>query len=99
MKPHPAGPGWQLLYKFPNGYGASVIRWELYPGSSIGSSFGGSYGAANGLWELAVLDSSGEVCYTTPITDDVLGYLTPEEVNRALTQIKELSQPIDYLDE
>lgn len=64
--------------QFSNGYGYSVIR----------NSF--SYGGRSGLFELAVLDSYGELTYSTPITGDVLGYLTPEEVGQALRQIAAL---------
>ena len=69
--------GIQKLYKFPNGYGASVIRHK------------GSYGYSKGLWELAVLFED-ELCYDTPITDDVLGYLRWEDVENYLKEIKEL---------
>ena len=86
IRPHPAGPGWQLRYRFPNGYGASVIRWQM----TIAGYSSGSYGAEAGLWELAVLDPAGEICYSTPITVDVLGWQTPEDINSALTQIMEL---------
>ena len=41
---------------FENGYGASVVRHEY------------SYGGKSGLYELAVLDSSGDLTYDTPIT-------------------------------
>jgi hypothetical protein len=70
--------GTQRVYKFPNGYGASVIRHQ------------GSYGFKSGLWELAVLDSSGHLCYSTPITNDVIGYLTDEEVILKLNEIRGL---------
>ena len=70
--------GTQRIYKFPNGYGASVIRHQ------------GSYGFKNGLWELAVLDSSGDLCYSTPITDDVIGHLSDEEVILKLNEIRGL---------
>lgn len=70
--------GIQKVYKFPNGYGASVIRHK------------GSYGFAKGLWELAVLDRAGDLCYSTPITDDVIGHLTNEEVNLKLNEIRGL---------
>jgi len=43
-----------------------------------------------GLWELAVIGKDGSLCYDTPITDDVLGYLTEEEVNNTLVLIEQL---------
>ena len=70
--------GIQYLYKSDNGYGASIVQ-TLY-----------SYGGKQGLWELAVLDSNEQITYNTPITDDVLGYLTEEEVNETLKKIKKL---------
>ena len=69
--------GIQKVYKFPNGYGASVIRHK------------GSYGYSKGLWELAVLNE-GELCYDTEITDDVLGHLNDPEVDRYLRRIQQL---------
>ena len=59
---------------YPNGYGASIIK------------FSGSYGGTDDLWEVAVL-KDGELCYDTPITDDVLGYITEEEVVTACDEI------------
>ena len=80
--PHPAFFE-RREYTFPNSYGASVIRF----GGPHG--FGGSYSYSQGLWELAVL-YNGEVCYTSPITDDVIGYLTEKEIQEYLLKIKEL---------
>ena len=83
--PHPSGfTGWALTYKFPNGYGASVVRYQFRKGLVE------SYGASDNLWQLAVLDESGDICYNTPVTDEVLGWLSPEDVNKALNQIKGL---------
>jgi hypothetical protein len=67
--------GIQKVYKFPNGYGASVVKHK------------GSYGYAQGLWELAVLDADGDICYSTEITSDVLGHLNDPEVDNILGQI------------
>lgn len=64
--------------EFDNGYGASIIKTKF------------SYGGPAGLYELAVLDSTGDVVYDTPVTDDVLGYLTEDDVTEALKQIQEL---------
>jgi len=69
--------GVQKVYKFPNGYGASVIRHK------------GSYGYSKGLWELAVLED-GELCYDTEITNDVIGHLNDPEVDRLLRRIQQL---------
>lgn len=74
--------GEQELYKFDNGYGASV----LYGGNAYG-----------GL-EIAVLkwapDGTYELAYDTPLTDDVLGYLEPGEVDEVLASIQSLPRAI-----
>lgn len=75
--------GKQTLHKFPNGYGASVIDGGTY-----------CYGADQGLKELAVIKfyegDKWHLCYETDITDDVLGYLTDEDVADLLVQIEAL---------
>jgi hypothetical protein len=67
----------QKMYKFDNGYSASVVRGP------------GTYGFEDGLWELAVI-KDGDICYDTPITDDVLGYLSDDEVLSVLEKIENL---------
>lgn len=69
--------GVSLEFTFANGYGASVIKGPH------------TYGGKNGLWELAVLKESS-LCYTTHITDDVLGHLSWEDVENTLDEIKNL---------
>lgn len=79
--------GHQVIFHFPNGYGASVVR-----SSNIGI-WGRTYGADQGLWELAVLKFEGfewYLTYDTEITDDVIGYLEPEDVDALLERIKAL---------
>jgi hypothetical protein len=63
---------------FDNGFGASIVRHIM------------SYGGKLGLYELAILDKEGDLTYDTPVTDDVIGYLTPEEVTNYLIKIQEL---------
>ena len=67
--------GYQLVYKFDNGYGASVVKHDM------------SYGSKDGLYEIAVLDNNGALCYDTPITDDVIGYLSTVDVEQYLAEI------------
>ena len=74
----PRHGGKQYTFSFPNGFGASVIQHQY------------SYGGDKGLWELAVLDSEGGLNYDTEITNDVIGYLTEDEVHETLNQIKKL---------
>ena len=77
---------------FDNGYGASVIKTP------------GSYGGTAGHYELAVLLASGDdwcLTYETPITDDVLGWLSEKDVIENLVKIKKLpskNNSTGYLD-
>ena len=66
------------IYQFDNGYGASVVQHSS------------SYGGKQGLYEIAVLDSTGDLCYSTPITDNVVGHATEETVLDTLHRIKML---------
>lgn len=73
--------GNQRVYKFDNGQGASVVRHSF------------SYGHEDGLYEVAVVKFDGDefgLDYTTPITDDVLGHLSDDEVIELLDQIAAL---------
>jgi hypothetical protein len=67
----------QAKVKFDNGYGASVIRGPH------------SYGGPEGLYELAVLKGD-DLCYDTPITDDVLGYQSEDDISNLLERIEAL---------
>lgn len=79
FRPRPGRSGIQARYVFPNGYGVSVIRGL------------GSYGNERGLYELAVcVGPNQHLCYDTPITDDVLGYLTEDDVTRLLGEVEAL---------
>lgn len=75
--------GSQVIHKFENGYGASVVQHEF------------SYGSEDGLSELAVLKFDGDdwnLTYDTEITDDVIGYLTEEDVQDLLVRIEKLEK-------
>lgn len=70
--------GEHLLKFFDNGYGVSIVRHD------------GSYGL-----EMAVLlgnDEEWDLTYDTPITSDVIGYMTPEECINHVKSVTELEQ-------
>jgi hypothetical protein len=76
--------GYRAVLRFPNGYGASIIRRP------------GSYGADQGLYEMAVVKFHGlkyELCYDTPIADDVIGWMGPDEIRDYLERIIKLPKP------
>jgi hypothetical protein len=75
---HPTGFGQQCIVQFSNGYGASIVKSQY------------TYGGREGLYELAVFGKDGGITYDTPITDDVLGYLSEQEVEKTLSDIKNL---------
>jgi hypothetical protein len=62
---------------FDNGCGVSVVFGETF------------YSDGTSTYELAVL-KDGEVCYDTEVTDDVLGYLSPEEVSDAMRKVQSI---------
>jgi len=70
----------QTIYKFPNGYGASIIKPNyIYFGI-----------------EIAVLrfdeDGNWDIDYSTPITNDVIGVLNEETRDDVLQQIFDLEK-------
>lgn len=70
----------QWIYRFANGYGASVIN--------------DGYGSDRGLYELRVIRFYDDQTWTgtkdTPITNDVLGWLKVADVAQTLVQIAAL---------
>lgn len=68
---------------FDNHYGVSVIRGPY------------THGGRQGLYELAVIymapgDEYSQLVYDTPVTNDVEGHLTPDDVTRLIEQVSEL---------
>lgn len=67
-----------LKLSFANGYVASVVRHDF------------SYGGKQGLFEVAVMDKDFNILYDTPITNDVVGHLSPDRLVKVLQDIKDL---------
>lgn len=80
------GVPYQATYRFDNDFGASVIRGPH------------SYGGSEGLFELAIVKWSNDdwaITYDTPITNDVLGWLSEEDVDKTLLEISKLEKNHD----
>lgn len=69
---------YKKVYMFDNGYGASVVSSNM------------SYGGNQGLFEVAVLDKDGNICYDTSVTNDVVGFLDFADVADVLNKIRNL---------
>ncbi len=73
---------------YTNGYGVSIISNEY------------SYGGRDGLFEVAILKGDEEdydLCYDTPITSDVLGYLSDKDVEDLIEEVKKLPTTLEVL--
>jgi len=75
--------GVRAEYNFDNGFGASIVKTEY------------SYGGKEGLYEIAVLDSTGNLTYETSVTSDVIGHLSLKEVMIKLEEIERLQKTVD----
>ena len=81
FKEHPRGAVYGGIISriiFDNGYGATVVQGPH------------SYGGSDGLYELAVVGKNDEICYDTPVTGDVEGYLSETQVTDLLIKIQQL---------
>jgi hypothetical protein len=75
--------GQQIIFRLDNGYGLSAVN------------FTGSYGNQQlRTYECAVIKFktpvSWELCFNTPITEDVIGYCSPEKIQSILEQLNAL---------
>lgn len=72
--------GHHYIFRFPNNYGASVIKNS------------GSYGNDQDLWEMALIffdeDGDWNLTYERDFDDDVKGYLTDDNIIELLEKIK-----------
>ena len=79
FKPNPMGDDFGIVSrtKFDNGYEVSVVKSPY------------TYGGDKGLYELAIFKDD-QICYDTPITDDVIGYLREQDVTEVMEKIQQL---------
>ncbi|HAA6517443.1 TPA: hypothetical protein P8761_002202 [Listeria monocytogenes] len=68
----------QTIYRFKNGYGASVIKEYMGPGVELAVI-------------QFINDKNWELEYSTSVTNDVLRNLTPEQLVEKLEEIKQMT--------
>ena len=86
FQPHSMGDGLMGKIFFDNGYGVSVVRFKIYDRYS-------SYTNNENEWEVAVLfgnEKEWELTYNTPITNDVIGWLSEVDVTEIMKKVQEL---------
>ena len=78
FNPHPCPFGFdtQAVMEFPNGWGLSVVNGEY------------AY-CDEDTYEVEILWLGG-IDYSTELTDDVLGYQTPEEITDIMKKLQEM---------
>lgn len=87
FKEHPNGMGgFQARMEFENGYGVSVVCGEYLYSTPRTNLYAASMYEA---YEVAIL-KNGSLCYDTPITDDVIGYVPAEEVSKIMGLVQNL---------
>jgi hypothetical protein len=77
MKPGKRHESYQAVLEFPNGYGLSIVSSQY------------TYGGLAALFEVAVYHNE-QLCYSTPITSDVLGWQSFTDVAKVIKQAEEL---------
>lgn len=97
FNPHKHLEGLQARMDFENGYGISVVRLKtaMTGNTMIDFTVGmkqrdegyASYTSNEDEWEVAVI-KNGDICYSTDITDHVLGYQSKEDVTEVMKKIQ-----------
>ncbi len=73
--------GYRNQFHYANEYGASVVSSK------------GSMGGEHGYFELAVLHGDHDgLCFSTPVTEGVIGWLSFDEVTPILDKIRYLGE-------
>ena len=71
--------GYQAILRFDNGYGVSVLRGNCFYSNGIDT------------YEVGVLNGDS-LCYPEEFGDDVIGYVTAEQVTEIMKKVQEFPQ-------
>ena len=87
---NPIMDGRQAILFFKNGYGVSVV---------CGSREYGFYSNGVDTYEIAIIKGTKkkfEIVTNTPITDDVIGFATAEQVTKVMEEVQKLKKNDNY---
>jgi hypothetical protein len=87
FKSHKFEHGIHAKHEFDNGYGISVVRFNIT--LLDGKVVQGSYGSLEGLYEVGIT-KGGKLCYDTPIADGVIGHCDEAEVEEIMEKVSKL---------
>jgi hypothetical protein len=87
FKSHKFEHGIHAKHEFDNGYGISVVRFNIT--LLDGKVVQGSYGSLEGLYEVGIT-KGGKLCYDTPIADGVIGHCDEDEVEEIMEKVSKL---------
>jgi hypothetical protein len=87
FKAHKFEDGIHAKHEFDNGYGVSVLRFNIT--LLDGKVVQGSYGSLEGLYEVAVT-KGGKPCYDTSISGGVIGHCDEAEVEDIMEKVSKL---------
>jgi hypothetical protein len=87
FKAHKFEHGIHAKHEFDNGYGVSVLRFNIT--LLDGEVVQGSYGSLEGLYEVGIT-KGGKLCYDTPIADGVIGHCDEAEVEDIMEKVSKL---------
>jgi len=89
--------GDQRIYRFPNGYGASLVQMYMIHTNGKGEVYSGIHPVTEELlWEIGVVrfnsndDTDFTLTFETSVADDVIKYVTASKAELILRKIKEL---------
>ena len=76
-----------LKFEKPDHMGISRARMSFSNNYGVSVVCGPFVYSNNGTYEVAILKNNG-LCYDTPITDDVLGWQTPEQITEVMKELQ-----------
>lgn len=93
FSPHQRKGGSYASHTFPNGFGIKVLRYTVTLMNGVTDS--GSRGSLEGLYEAAVT-RNGKITFNTPVADDILGYMSENQIEDLMHVLSKFQPDEDF---